>query len=42
MCMVVLYAEFTSNDNSGSSQQPQITSGFPNSQQPMYLNVYCC
>ena len=27
MCMLVLYAEFTSNDNPGSSQQPQMTSG---------------
>ena len=27
MCMLVLYTEFTSNDNPGNSQQPQITSG---------------
>ena len=27
MCMLVLYAEFTSNDKQGSSQQPQMASG---------------
>ena len=27
MCMLVLYAEFTSNDNPGSLQQPQMASG---------------
>ena len=27
MYVLVLYAEFTSNDNPGSSQQPQMTSG---------------
>ena len=27
MCMLVLYAGFTSNDNPGSSQQPQMASG---------------